>query len=82
MLCLSVLHVAHQGEGFTPLVFTPRLAEAVGLPSLSVYVKDESRNPSSSFKARGLCMAVRILLFSIRCLIEFFFRSPKPKKWE
>jgi len=44
------------GEGFTPLLPAPRLAAAVGLPRL--FIKDESGNPTGSFKARGLCMAV------------------------
>src|SRR5918996_2304387 len=39
------------GEGFTPLVATRRLGEAVGLPDL--WVKDEGLNPTGTFKARG-----------------------------
>jgi threonine synthase len=44
------------GEGFTPLLTVRRLGMAVGLPRL--FVKDESGNPTGSFKARGLCVAV------------------------
>ncbi len=44
------------GEGFTPLVPARRLGQKLGLPRL--YIKDESLNPTGSFKARGLSMAV------------------------
>jgi len=44
------------GEGFTPLLPAPRLGASLGLRSL--YVKDESLNPTNSFKARGLSAAV------------------------
>jgi threonine synthase len=44
------------GEGGTPLLSTPRLGAALGLPRLRV--KDESGNPTGSFKARGLAVAV------------------------
>jgi len=44
------------GEGFTPLLPTPRLGERLG--SRRVWVKDESGNPTGSFKARGLSAAV------------------------
>ncbi|MEZ5290328.1 MAG: threonine synthase [Vicinamibacterales bacterium] len=44
------------GEGFTPLLRTCRLGDAVGLDTL--YVKDESFNPTNSFKARGQSTAV------------------------
>ena len=43
-------------EGFTPLRHTLRLGTELGLRSL--YVKDESCNPTNSFKARGLSAAV------------------------
>lgn len=49
-------HRLSLGEGFTPLLPTPRLAAAVGLPRL--FVKDEAGNPTGSFKARGLAVAV------------------------
>jgi threonine synthase len=44
------------GEGWTPLIDTPRLADELGVAG--VWVKDEGQNPTASFKARGLCMAV------------------------
>ena len=44
------------GEGGTPLLSTPRVATKHGLANLSV--KDESTNPTGSFKARGLAAAV------------------------
>lgn len=44
------------GEGMTPLLDGKRLAEEVGLPNL--LVKDESANPTGSFKARGMTAAV------------------------
>jgi threonine synthase len=44
------------GEGMTPLARATRLASALGLKSL--YIKDESLNPTGSFKARGMAVAV------------------------
>lgn len=44
------------GEGFTPLLLLQNLASDYGLDSLKM--KDESLNPTGSFKARGLSMAV------------------------
>jgi len=44
------------GEGFTPLIHASRLGAALGLSRL--YVKDESLNPTNSFKARGQSTAV------------------------
>ena len=44
------------GEGWTPLPHAQRLGASLGLPHL--YVKDESLNPTNSFKARGLSAAV------------------------
>ncbi|HEX7050633.1 MAG TPA: threonine synthase [Longimicrobiales bacterium] len=44
------------GEGFTPLIDAPRLAEALGFRR--VWIKDEGQNPTASFKARGLVMAI------------------------
>ena len=44
------------GEGFTPLIRAKRLASRFGLKKL--WIKDESVNPTSSFKARGLSVAV------------------------
>ncbi len=44
------------GEGFTPLLRLDRLGASLGLEH--VYAKDEGLNPTASFKARGLCLAV------------------------
>ncbi len=44
------------GEGFTPLLDAPRVADALGIDRL--WLKDEGQNPTGSFKARGLAMAV------------------------
>ena len=44
------------GEGDTPLLKAERLGAALNL--LNLYIKDESGNPTGSFKARGLVMAV------------------------
>ena len=44
------------GEGDTPLLSVPRLGARLGLSNL--YVKDESLNPTGSFKARGLSAAI------------------------
>ena len=47
---------ADLGEGFTPLLHLPRLGGRAGLRRL--YVKEEGRNPTGTFKARGLALAV------------------------
>ena len=44
------------GEGFTPLLHARRLGAQLGLSRL--YVKDESLNPTNSFKARGQSAAM------------------------
>ncbi|WP_420127636.1 threonine synthase [Longimicrobium sp.] len=44
------------GEGWTPMIDTPRLAARIGVGRC--WVKDEGQNPTASFKARGLCMAI------------------------
>src|SRR5437867_5975297 len=44
------------GEGMTALVHTERLGASMGLKRL--YVKDEGLNPTGSFKARGITVAV------------------------
>ena len=56
---LPVLNVENQiflGEGDTPLLSLPHLEKELGLSHL--FVKDESSNPTGSFKARGLAAAV------------------------
>ena len=44
------------GEGGTPLLELPRLAAHLGIGKL--WAKDEGQNPTGSFKARGLGMAI------------------------
>jgi len=46
------------GEVVTPLVSLERSAQALGAVPGKVLVKDESRLPTGSFKARGLALAV------------------------
>ncbi len=44
------------GEGDTPLLLAERLAAKLNLKS--VYIKDEGANPTGTFKARGMSLAV------------------------
>ncbi|WP_411280606.1 threonine synthase [Gemmatimonas sp.] len=44
------------GEGLTPMIDAPALAAATGVRRL--WIKDESQNPTVSFKARGMSAAV------------------------
>jgi len=44
------------GEGGTPLLRAARFGDAAGLGNL--WVKDEAQNPTQSFKARGMAVAV------------------------
>src|SRR5438445_11438563 len=44
------------GEGMTPLVHVKRLGASMNLEKL--YIKDEGLNPTGSFKARGMTVAV------------------------
>jgi threonine synthase len=44
------------GEGGTPLLRAARFGASVGLTNL--WVKDEAQNPTQSFKARGMAVAV------------------------
>ncbi len=44
------------GEGWTPLIHAVRLGTQIGCPA--TYIKDESLNPTGSFKARGQAVAV------------------------
>jgi threonine synthase len=56
------------GEGGTPLLAARRLASELGVARL--WIKDESRNPTGSFKARGLSAAVtRAVLDGARQLV-------------
>jgi threonine synthase len=62
----EVLPVEHDenkvslGEGWTPLLPAQRLGAKLGLEKL--YIKDESQNPTQSFKARGMTTAVSMAL--------------------
>jgi threonine synthase len=49
-------HVATLGEGACPLFPAPRLGRSLGLANLMI--KAESLNPTGSFKARGMAVAV------------------------
>src|SRR5262245_42789221 len=49
-------HRISLGEGWTPLIRAARLGERIGCAN--TYIKDESLNPTGSFKARGLSAAV------------------------
>jgi len=49
-------NIVSLGEPVTPLIPLPRLRGRTG--SRGLWVKDEGRLPTSSFKARGLCLAV------------------------
>src|SRR3989440_6759299 len=53
-------HIVSLGEGWTPLLPAPRLAARVGLSEL--FIKDESQNPTQSFKARGMTAAISMAL--------------------
>ena len=46
------------GEGDTPLLTSNRLAEALGLRRL--YLKDETRNPSGTFKDRSVSVGITV----------------------
>jgi len=49
-------NIVYLGEGDTPLLAQPRLGRALGVPRLST--KAEGLNPTGSFKARGMAVAV------------------------
>ena len=49
-------HIISLGEGFTPILPLTKFGSRLGLRHLMV--KEEGLNPTGSFKARGLCMAV------------------------
>ncbi|HEU4507137.1 MAG TPA: threonine synthase [Pyrinomonadaceae bacterium] len=52
----SDANIVSLGEGWTPLLRAKKLGKAVGVHEL--YIKDESQNPTQSFKARGMSAAV------------------------
>ena len=49
-------HMISLCEGLTPLIFCRNLGKNIGIDQL--YVKDESRNPTWSFKDRSCCVGV------------------------
>jgi threonine synthase len=49
-------NIVSLGEGYTPLLPTPRLGKRLGVDKL--WVKDEGQNPTGTFKARGMSCAV------------------------
>src|SRR4030095_6443329 len=49
-------NIVSLSEGLTPLLAARSLAEKTGIRE--VYIKDESLNPTQSFKARGMSAAV------------------------
>ncbi len=49
-------HIVSLSETVTPLLAAPRLAAHFGISDL--FIKDESRLPTGSFKARGMAVAV------------------------
>jgi threonine synthase len=53
---LNDQHVISLGEGGTPLLPVHQLGSRLGLEH--IYLKEEGYNPTGSFKARGLAMAV------------------------
>jgi threonine synthase len=53
---ISEANIVTLGEGFTPILPVTNLAEHIG--GKRVLIKDESGNPTGSFKARGLSLAV------------------------
>src|SRR6478609_868300 len=46
------------GEGWTPLLRAPALGAAIG--AHDIWLKDEGQNPTASFKARGMSVAVSV----------------------
>jgi threonine synthase len=49
-------NIVSLGEGWTPLLPAERLGNKLGIDRL--FIKDESQNPTQSFKARGMSAAV------------------------
>lgn len=53
---LDPMNQVSLGEGFTPILPLPRLASTYSLQQLTL--KDEGLNPTGSFKARGMSVAI------------------------
>jgi threonine synthase len=49
-------YIVSLGEGYTPLIHARHLGKTYGVKNL--YIKDESRNPTGSFRARGMSVAI------------------------
>jgi threonine synthase len=49
-------NIVSLGEGWTPLLRVKNLGKQIGIDQL--YIKDESQNPTQSFKARGMSAAI------------------------
>jgi threonine synthase len=49
-------NIVSLGEGWTPLLRAEQVGKELGIENL--YIKDESQNPTQSFKARGMSAAV------------------------
>jgi threonine synthase len=56
VLPLDFAQAVSLSEGWTPLFQAHKLGARLG--SRNLWIKDEGRNPTDSFKARGLCCAV------------------------
>ncbi len=53
------------GEGWTPMFESPMLAHELGIRRL--WIKDEGQNPTASFKARGMALAMtRARVFGVK----------------
>jgi threonine synthase len=52
-------NIVSRGEGMTPLIrVAPEVSKRLGLTSGSLCIKDEGMNPTGSFKARGMAVAI------------------------
>jgi len=56
LLPVSSKFAVRLGEGGTPLVHAPRLGEKLGIRQL--FLKDETRNPTASFKDRAMAVGI------------------------
>ena len=56
MPVLDEQYIVSLGEGMTPILDAPRLADTIGATNL--VIKDEGQNPTGTFKSRGLSAAV------------------------
>ncbi len=54
---VDAANVVSLGEGWTPLFKTDRLAATLAV-KIDLYIKDEGQNPTQSFKARGMTVAI------------------------